>query len=227
MSDDQISPEALARKKRFLEAKEAAGGTAGDLIQQQQKKNYTLYFDEAGEIVCFTKEDVVVNPEWLTHDFTQDQLKILIGKEKEFQKYRVKIDSKVDNLYSIELKPIENANIVDANKDFLYNIEPSESKIWDIKIKVTETHLQIFMHDKIKEEYKDVYPISATRNGARLCKFYITAKDDPHTLFYYSTISLAELLSDDFAQRKLPSDLRNCSVFTIKLFDTYVRNDKD
>ena len=62
MSDDQISPEALARKKRFLEAKEAAGGTAADLMKANKNKDYTVYFDDAGEIVCFTKEDVVVNP---------------------------------------------------------------------------------------------------------------------------------------------------------------------
>ncbi len=223
MADNQISDAALARKKAFLEAKKEAGG-AEKLASQA--KQYKLYFDKDGNITCFTASEVVVNPEWETYDFSQDQLKILVGKEKTINKYRVKKDPNVDNLYSIELRPIEN-HVIDANADFLYNVEPSDSKIWDIKVKLTEKHIRVFLSDSVKEEYADVYPISATRNGVRLCKFYITAKDDPHVLFYYTTISLAELLTDEYAQRQLPSDLRSCSVFTVKLFDTYVRNDKD
>ena len=223
MADDQISDAALARRQAFVKAKEEAGGI--DTLVNQTK-NYKLYFDKEGNIVCFTSSDVEVKPDWLTHDFTQDQLKILIDKEKTINKYRVKKDPNVDNLYSIELRPIEN-NVIDANADFLYNVEFSDSKLWDIKVKLTEKHIRVFMNPTVKEEYADVYPISATRNGVRLCKFYITAKDDPHVLFYYTTISLAELLTDEYAQRQLPSDLRSCSVFTVKLFDNYVRNDKD
>ena len=74
----------------------------------------------------------------------------------------------------------------------------------------------------IKSEEYYVYP-RATRNGARLCKFYVTVKMI-HTLFYYTNPSV-EMLTDDFAQRNC-HDLRNCSV-SHSLFDTYVRNDKN
>ena len=203
MEGNQISKQALARKKRFVEAKEKAGGAEA---LSKSTPIYRVYFDDEGNITCFTAEDIKPNPNWETYDFDQDQLKILVGKEKTINKYRVKKDPNVDNLYSIELRPIEN-NVIDTNADFLFNVEFSDTKICDIKIKLTEKHIRVFMNPEIKKEYADVYPINATRNGVRLCKFYITANDDTHVLFYYTTISLAELLTDDYAQRQLPSVL--------------------
>ena len=74
-----------------------------------------------------------------------------------------------------------------------------------------------------QEVYKDVYPISATVNGQRLLKFFLTAEHDPHVMFHYEIISLAELITEKKVVRQLPGDLRHCSVYTVKLFDKYQR----
>jgi len=220
----EISEAALARKKRFLAEKEKAGG-AEKLMESNQERDWHLWFDKNGEIVCFTQQqDVVPNKDWLSHDFSQDQLKILVDNQIDLNKYWIKVDPHVDNLYSIEVKSIENV-FLNSEKDFLDEIAYSKSALFDIKVSITNTpELVVEMNKKAKEPYKDVYPISATIKGQRLLKFFITAENDPHVLFHYEVISLAELITETKVKRKLPLDLRHCSIYTIKLFDKYQRS---
>lgn len=221
MSDNEISPQALARKQRFAQAKEDAGGVV-NLIDKIKTRPYKIYFNEYGEIVYFSQEDVEPNENWLTHDFTQDQLKILIGKE--LSKYIVKIDEKVDNLYNIEVKTIETI-YTDQEKDFLAEIEYNKAAKYDVKVVITaENTLDVSLSNSAKEPYKDLYPISATVKGQRLLKFFITQEGDPHIMYHYEIISLAELITESKVSRQLPADLRHCSVYTVKLFDKYQRN---
>ena len=98
----EISEAALARKKRFLAEKDKAGG-AEKLMENLKERDWQLWFDKHGEIVCFTQqEDVLPNKDWLSHDFSQDQLKILVDNQTDINKYWIKVDPHVDNLYSIE-----------------------------------------------------------------------------------------------------------------------------
>lgn len=209
------------RKKRFLEAKAAAGG-ADQLMLQQKNKPYRLYFNDTGDIMCFTNDDGIhIQEGWETHDFTQPQLQIL--REKDLTRFRVKKDPKVDNLFSIELRPLETI-FISADQDFLFEIKPHQKiENPDIKCSITKTQLVVTLSKTVKAEYKGVYPISATVNGSRLLKFYVTAENDPHDMYHYSVISLADLLANKQVKVDLDDDLRKYSVFTNKLFDTYVR----
>ena len=220
----EISEAALARKKRFLAEKEKAG-SAEKLMENLKERDWHLWFDKNGEIVCFTQQtDVLPNKDWLSHDFSQDQLKILVDNQIDINKYWIKVDPHVDNLYSIAVKSIENI-FLDSEKDFLDEITYSKSALFDIKVSITNTpEIVVEMNKKTKEPYKDVYPISATIKGQRLLKFFITAENDPHVLFHYEVISLAELITETKVKRKLPLDFRHCSIYTIKLFDKYQRS---
>lgn len=221
MSDNEISPQALARKQRFAQAKEEAGGVV-NLIEKNKARPYHLYFNDVGEIVYFSQEEVQPNEDWLSHDFTQDQMKILLGKE--LRKYHIKKDEKVDNLYSIEVKTIETI-YTDQEKDFLGEIEYSKAAKYDLKVVITaENTLEVSLSKSAKEPYKDLYPISATIKGQRLLKFFLTQESDPHIMYHYEIVSLAELITEDKVVRQLPGDLRHCSVYTVKLFDKYQRN---
>ena len=222
MSDDnQVSEAALARRKKFLAEKEKAGG-ADALIENLKARPYRLYFNKSGEIVCFTQdEDVIVHESWMTHDFSQEQLSILKGKD--LSRYRVRVDPLVDNLYSIEVNTIA-TTYTEAEKDFLSEVEYSKAAAYDIRCAITETHFEVGLSNRSKEVYKDIYPISATINGQRLLKFFITSEHDPHIMYHYEIVSLAELITEDKVVRQLPGDLRHCSVYTVKLFDKYQRN---
>ena len=222
MSDNQqISAAALARKQRFAEAKEEAGGVV-NLIEKNKARPYQMYFNEVGEIVYFSQEPVDIQEGWLSHDFHQEQLKILIGTE--LSKYVVKKDDKVDNLFTIQVKTIETI-YTDQEKDFLAEIEYSKAAKYEVKVVITsDNNLEVSMSKSAKEPYKNLYPISATVQGQRLLKFFITQESDPHIMYHYEIISLAELITEDKAVRPLPADLRHCSVYTVKLFDKYQRN---
>ena len=219
--ENTVSDAALERKKRFLAEKEKAGGI-DNLVQNHKEKPWVIYFTKAGEIVCFTQNNVEVKDDWETYDFSQDQLKILIDNMDDLFKYRINVDPTVDNLYSIQLKEI-NTIYTESEKDFLSEIEYGKSTSFEIKVAVNSAELVITLSNKSKEVYKDVYPISATVNGQRLLKFFLTAEHDPHVMFHYEIISLAELITEKKVVRQLPGDLRHCSVYTVKLFDKYQR----
>ena len=61
---EEISAQALARKKRFLEEKGDAGGFE-QLVEKVDNREYFLYFDERGDIMSLCKERPdEVNPLW-------------------------------------------------------------------------------------------------------------------------------------------------------------------
>lgn len=218
---DEISPEALARKAAFIAAKEAAGG-AEALWVQQKNKPWSVYFNDAGEIVCFTNHpQEEIDEEWNTHPFTQEQLGILQGKD--LTKYRIRKDQAVDNVYVIELKPIETV-YVSAKEDFLYEVETSKVRKWDLMLEVHKDDVVVKLGKAQLEKYADVYPISATVNGQRLIKVFITAPNDPHVMFHYQVIALADLLSNGGEVKfEVDIDFREYSFYTNKMFDVYVK----
>lgn len=219
---DSISKQALARKKAFLKAKKEAGGTVELLIEQSEKRDWTLYFDMAGNIVCLTQEidEVEIKKDWKTYDFNMDQLSILLREDIEISNYWIVKDLLEENVYKIELKPTENI-YANAEKDFLYEIDSNIKKA-QISINVSQDALTVVLDRKIVEDnYSDMYPVSATVNGARMLKFFITAPGNPHVMYHSETISLSELIIRDEVVRPLPADCRSYSVYTIKHFDTY------
>lgn len=221
MSDKNLSAAEL-RRQRFLEEKEKSGGSAVKLIAQVKNRPWRLFFDEDGEIQCFTQDtDPEILDTWKTHDFSQDQLKIL--HEKDLRKYRVKIDARVDNLYSIELKPIEDVH-KPSTGDFMYEVVSSnDTEDFEIACWIVENQLYVQMHANVKLEYKDIYPVSATRNGFRMLRFYVTAPQDPHIMYEYKTVSIADLLTAPVVKRELGDNLEHCSIYTNKIFDKYSR----
>ena len=216
-----INSAALERKKRFLAEKQNAGSVQ-DLMEKEKVKDWTIYFNEFGDIVCLTQNDVEVRDNWKTYDFSQEQLKILVDNKDDLAKYCINVDPSVDNLYSIQLKEITSI-YTESEKEFLNEIEYGRSTSFDIKVAVNSAELVVTMSNKTKEPYKDVYPISATIQGQRLLKFFLTAEHDPHVMFHYEIISLAELITEKKVVREMPADLRRCSVYTVKLFDKYQR----
>jgi hypothetical protein len=220
MSDSQLSA-AEQRRQRFLQEKANSGGSVSKLIAQVQNRPWILFFDEQGEIQCFTQDaDTQILDTWKTHEFSQDQLEIL--KEKELRKYRVRIDPKVDNLYSIELKPIEDVH-KPSTEDFMYEVVASSDEDYEIACWIEKNHLYVQMNPSVKAEYKDIYPVSATRNGFRMLRFYITAAQDPHIMYEYKSVSIADLLTSQQVKRELGDNLEQCSIYTNKIFDRYVR----
>ena len=92
-----VSEAALARKQRFLEAKEELGGTIQDVTKHYEKLDWTIWFEEDGTIVSMSKEpneDLSEKFEFAT--FTNDQAKILV--DKNWNMYRIVTDKRIHTL---------------------------------------------------------------------------------------------------------------------------------
>ena len=160
-----VSNAALERKKRFLAEKEKAGGI-DKLIDKQKEKDWVVYFNESGDIVCFTQTEVDVKDDWQTYEFSQEQLKILTDNNDELAKYRINVDPTVDNLYSIQLKEI-NSIYTESEKEFLNEIEYGKSTSFDVKVAVNSAELVVNLSNKTKDKNQEKIELQ-TKNGVCL-----------------------------------------------------------
>jgi hypothetical protein len=212
-----VSKEAEERRLRFQAAKEAAGGLAG-LIKQELSKKPKVYFLNDGTIVSMSKEDIELKDGWQVREFDNEQVSIL--ENNNWSLFYVKKDPLVDNLYSIESRPLESA-VVSAENNSLLLIE-SSSKNYDCMCKLTGTEFTVSLSKKTLEKYADIDPATATVNGQKVLKFYFTALNDPHIMIHSEYISLKALLEKPVTI-KTTADLTQTSIYTVKAFDKYVR----
>ncbi len=214
-----VSKEAEERRQRFLAAKEAAGGSFSSLMKQELAKNPKVYFLEDGTIVSITKEDIVPNEKWNCKEFTNEQLEILEGKN--WNLFYVKKDPLVDNLFSIESRPLESLVVSAKNNSLLlvdYDITDAECTCT-----LTPTTFTLSISAETLEKYNNIESSTATANGQKILKFYFTAENDPHFIIHSEYISLEKLLDNHTITISLNEDLTQCSIFTVKAFDKYVR----
>lgn len=213
--------EAELRRQRFLNAKEAAGGTADQLIRSQRDKPVMVYFDDTGTIMCVTTDEVEPLPFWKNkHQFTQDQVEIL--QRKNHNLFYVKQDPLVDNLFSIESRAVE-SQYVSADSEFLTLVENNNTSAYDIKCNLTRFNFAVTAHKNLIKRYADVEPNNMVANGKKILKFYFTAPNDPHFMVNSFSINLANLISNSKVDIATTEDYSQCSVYTVKLFDKYVR----
>lgn len=217
-----MESEAELRRQRFLAAKEAAGGTAGALIRSNANKPAYVYFDDSGNILCVTTDaDIETLPHWThKHEFTQEQVEILKGKNHNL--FYVKQDPLVENLFSIENRSIE-SQYVTVEEEFLSLVAAEKTSSYDIKCSLNSTQLTITAHKNLIKKYEGIAPSNMVAKGKKILKFYITAKNDPHFMFQTVNISLANLVTAGEISIKTTEDFSQCSIYTPKVFDKYVR----
>lgn len=213
-----VSKEAEERRLRFQAAKEAAGGLAG-LIKQELSKKPKVYFLDDGTIVSLSKEDIELKEGWQVREFDNEQVQIL--ENNNWSLFYVKKDPLVDNLYSIESRPLESA-VVSAENNSLLLIEDKNDNAECI-CSLSRSEFSITVSLELLEQYKDINTDLATINGQKILKFYFTAKNDPHFIFHSEYISLAKLLKSTKLTFAISDDLADCSIYTVKAFKTYSR----
>ena len=215
-----VSKEAEERRLRFLAAKEAAGGSFASLMKQELSKKPKVYFLEDGTIVSVSKEDLATIPSsWLCREFDDDQLSIL--EDKNWNLFYIKKDPLVDNLYSIEARPLE-STVISAENNSLILIETSNSKSYSCKCEISKNTFTVELSEETKDQYADIEPVNATANGFKVLKFYFTAPNDPHIMIHSEYIALRSLLENKVTITT-PFDLTQTSLYTVKAFDKYVR----
>lgn len=212
-----VSKEAEERRLRFQAAKDAAGGLAG-LIKQELAKQPKVYFLADGTIVSVSKEDMPLKEGWQVKEFSNEQVEIL--ENNNWNLFYVKTDPLVDNLYSIESRPLESV-VVSAENNSLLLIDTS-SIDYDCMCNLTKTAFTVTLSKSTIEKYSSIDPLSATVNGQKVLKFYFTAPNNPHIMIHSEYISLKRLL-ENTVTINTTTDLTQTSIYTVKAFDKYVR----
>jgi hypothetical protein len=217
MTEDSISQQALARKKRFLEEKSKFGvQNTGTVVQRLNE--YRLYFNNSGDIVCLSNEKLThISSDWITAEF--DQLVLQNLKSKDLNKFWVMT---TPSGYKIKPKPINTfySSILETD---MIEIMVSDNCEYDIMVQIQGLDLIVTMSEQTKKKYAGMYPISATIQGKRILNFFIVDTDYTNFILQAESISMVELLVNDRVIRPLVDDLSNCKVFTVPLFDKYTK----
>jgi hypothetical protein len=212
-----VSKEAEERRLRFQAAKEAAGGLAG-LIRQELAKQPKVYFLSDGTIVSISKEDMELKEGWRVKEFSNEQVEIL--ENNNWNLFYVKTDPLVDNLYSIESRPLGSVVVSTENNSLL--LIDTSSTDYDCMCNLTKTAFTVTLSKSTIEKYSSIDPLSATVNGQKVLKFYFTAPNNPHIMIHSEYISLKRLL-ENTVTIGTTTDLTQTSIYTVKAFDKYVR----
>lgn len=214
-----VTKVAQARRKAFLDSKKLHGS-----IEQMTKAfhttKYTVWYDDDGEIKCCSKEpNVIFDKKFKSAQFTDDE--VAIFKNANWGMYRVRTDDKVDTVHYIELRPID--EIITKQEEFLSEIEVGSVRGADVKIKVKDKTFTIALCPKAIKAYKDIDPAEAVVRGQTTLKFYFTTYKEPSFLEYNFNVSFRKLLENKEVSVTLPYKMDQSSIYTVKLFDKYVR----
>jgi len=208
------------RRQRFLANKEKFEGNYYAMQKAEYEKDHTVYFLEDGTITCVTKEEVEPKKEWKSYVFTRDQITILDGKN--LDQYRVATNPDDENTYHIELKPIESLYV--RNEDaFVQLIEYSKTRSYNIKVGFKNSKFVVTASAKTKNKYKGKDLNTITAKGHKELVFYFTSVNDPHFMIFFVKVSLKDLIKEGSVTTDTPKDLDRCSVYTLEIFDKYVR----
>jgi hypothetical protein len=214
-----VSKEAEERRLRFLAAKEAAGGNFASLMKQELSKKPKVYFLEDGTIISITKDDIEAKDGWLCKEFDNEQVQIL--EDKNWNLFYVKKDPLVDNLYSIESRPLE-STIISSENNSLIHVDYSD-KISECSCTLTKNKFTIELSKSVLDKYSEIDPAAATANGQKVLKFYFTAPNDPHVMLHSEYISLRQLISQTKVSISMKNSFTDCSIYTVKAFASYTR----
>ena len=214
-----VSEAALARKKRFVDAKAEHGGDIAGLTKHIESLDWNLWHEIDGTIISMSKEwnEDLAN-RYETAKFNNEQISIL--EDKNWNLYRIRTDKHNTHVKFIEVRPV----VIDkfsTDNDFLFQIDNNSKTEYDIKLSLSSTALTVTAHKSFLEKYEDITDEDAVISGRKVIPFYITSKNDPSFMFCTITISLYHILNNKKVVKETETDFRECSIFTLKLFDNY------
>ena len=216
-----VSKIANERRKRFLKLKENYEDV-NDLIKEKLERDIIIVFDSDGSILSASPNDMghdFANNNLSKAIFTKEQVKILEGKN--WNDYIVKTDPIHTTKHTIAVKPIEKQFV--KTSDFLEKIELSKSRSYDVSVILKDNTFIVKLSNKTKKQFKDIDTKIASIKSIRQFAFYITAENDPHYMLHTERVTLKDLIENVSIERKIPLELAQCDVYTMKIFDKYVR----
>lgn len=221
-----VSPEALARKQKFLELKQEHDDIQG-VLSFYKDLSWKLWYDDFGNIVSASKEDnESLDKVYKKAEFTNEQVDIVKfnnGKkvEGDWSFYKISTDKFDDSIKYLEVKTIEKTPTL-SNLD-LTLVDFIKTRQYNIKMKMKDDKLQVTLHDALIKKYQAITKEHSVIKGRRTIPIYLTSKNDPSFLFHKTSVSLLDLIDKGTITITVPEHLKDCSIYTLNLFDTYIR----
>lgn len=214
-----VSDEALARQRRFVEAKQQHGDAA-QLQQYYQNLPWYVWFNQQGDIMLVGKSNDHKPADLTSAVFSDEQVAIL--KDVNWSKFRVRTDDLDKSVHYLEVKPVEHL-AVSSETDFLNKILVSDTNDYDLRLTIHSDRATITLHSSLLDKYSKVQQSEITARGRQRLTFYFTTPNDPSFLFHALNVNLVDLVNNKQVMISMPADLRECDVYTVKVFDSYVR----
>lgn len=174
------SEQAQARKQKFREAKAQHGGIQA-LIDNQTHQPSQLWFNSTGTIVAYGPH-VDPRPDWITHDFTPQELRFIDYPGVNLGRYEVAINE--HGQYQIQFRKA--AEYV----DILPGIQP---------VKLVD-HAAVHIDTSEQSGIQICDATQIPEIGSLLVS--ITSQGDPHWVYHSEVISLAHLRSQSWHDLK-------------------------
>lgn len=214
-----VSKKAEERRQRFLKVKEKYSDI-NDLIKENAEQDVNIIYTDDGTILSVTPVSITLEDNRnKSVRFTKDQASILEGKN--VSDYIIKTDPIHDTKHTILVRPQHIEHI--KTSDFIEKIEKSKSRSYDVSIKLEKDTFIAKLSNKTKKLYKDIEPKLASIKGIKVFSFYLTINNDPHFMLHTVRCTLHDLLIKDQVKIDIPKNLTQCDVYTMKIFDKYVR----
>lgn len=208
----EITDQAMERKERFRKIKTEQGLDAINFDSMFPERR--VYFNKQGEITCITQDvNFEPDPEWLTHDFTQNEIEMVCGNisSSRFSVY------KVDDSYEIIQTNVKQPIGVSHGNDMVLVEEHTNS---DVTVEISDTHITVSAVPKVCEELKQN---NFTVGTVKVLPFHITLNGNPHYLIYNFYVPLGDLANKGSVKIPVEDDFTDYSVYTKPVFDSYGR----
>ena len=158
-----VSEAALARKKRFVDAKAEHGGDIAGLTKHIESLDWNVWHEIDGTIISMSKEwnEDLAN-RYETAKFNNEQISIL--EDKNWNLYRIRTDKHNTHVKFIEVRPV----VIDkfsTDNDFLFQIDNNSKTEYDIKLSLSSTALSVTAHKSFLEKYEDITDEDAVISG--------------------------------------------------------------
>jgi len=211
--DVEVTEQAIQRSKWFKDSKASKGY---DRIMFDALYNVSrVYFDITGEIKCITQDrDYVPDSDWLTHDFSKEEIGMVTDN----------VSASLFSVYKIDEK---NYEIVPNKRKIPVGITQGPdlelvdyTNSPDLSLEVHESHIQVSATDDIRAMIK-------TQNmkieNARVLSFYVTALNNPHFMIYNFYVPLSDLANKGTVKIPTEDDYTEYSIYTKPVLDSYGR----
>lgn len=196
--------------------------------QAQQQSDKHIYFDDSGKIVYYGRAESEDYLDCNHAVLSYDQCMIIEeSPDKTVNDFLIIVDPTTEGVFTLVNKQIELETFKSATKMLSKVIKKTAlSSAYDIKIEYNysqkKDNLIVALNDKLRNNIlKSTNLHDFSFKGANFINLYFTTQNDPHFMFESLNVDLVKLFKEKELKFTISNELKECDLFTKKIFDKY------